>query len=231
MGISGSLLAWCGDYLSNRKQRVVVDGKCSSWLNITSGVPQASIVGPLFFVIFISDLPEVVSQGSTVALYADDCKAFRVVTCPNDQLIFQGDLDGLCTWSQQNRMTFNVKKCTLMRITLKKQPLRSSFSLNGNVLEEVDEFRDLGLLTNHHLSWNSHVDAITNKANRILGLLRRTCRGWKDTETLKVLYCTLVRSQVEYGSVEMWNSIPVDIRLSPSLAAFKSGMKKFLMLS
>ena len=42
---------------------------------------------------------------------------------------------------------------------------------------------------------------ITNKANRILGLLRRTCRGWKDTETLKMLYCTLVRSQVEYGSV------------------------------
>ena len=92
-------------------------------------------------------------------------------------------------------------KCKLMRITQKKQPFRSSFTLDGSVLEEVYEFRDLGLLTNHHLSWNSNVDAITNKANRILGLLRSTCRGWKDTKTLKVLYCTLVRSQVEYGSV------------------------------
>ena len=71
-GISGSLLAWCGDYLWNLKQRVLVDGKCSSWLNITSGVPQESILGPLFFVIFISDLPEVLSQESSVALYADD---------------------------------------------------------------------------------------------------------------------------------------------------------------
>ena len=91
-----------------------------------------------------------------------------------------------------------------MRIAKKKQPFISSFTLNGSVFEEVYEFRDLGLLTNHHLSWNFHVDAITNKANRILGLLRRTCRGWKDTETLNVLYCTLVRSQVEHGSV-VWS--------------------------
>ena len=89
--ISGSLLAWCGDYLSNRKQRVVVDGKCSRWLNITSGVPQGSILGPLFFVIFIRDLPEVVSQESSVALYADDWKAFRLVNCPNDLMMFQDD--------------------------------------------------------------------------------------------------------------------------------------------
>ena len=74
-------------------------------------------------------------------------------------------------------------------------------TLKGSVVEEVDEFRDLGLLKNHHLSWNSHIDTITSKANRILGLIKRTCRGWKNTETL---YCTLVRSQVEYWSV-VWS--------------------------
>jgi len=99
-------------------------------------------------------------------------------------------------------MTFIVKKCMLMSITQKKPPFRSSFTLNESLIEEVYEFRDLGLLTNHHLSWNAHVDAITNKGNRILGLIRRTCLGSKDIETPKVLYCTLVRSQVEYGSVE-----------------------------
>lgn len=61
-GISGSLLAWCGDYLSNCKQRAVVDGKCSSWPDTTSGGAQGSILGPLFFVIFISDPPKAVSQ-------------------------------------------------------------------------------------------------------------------------------------------------------------------------
>ena len=145
-GISGSLLEWCSDYLSNRTQRVVIDGNCSSWLNILSGVPQGSILGPLFFVIFISDLPEVVSVGNTLAMYADDCKAFSVISCPNDQLMFQEDLDRLCTWSERNRIDFNVKKCKLMRITMKKQPFISNFTLKGSVLEEVNEFRDLGLL-------------------------------------------------------------------------------------
>ena len=88
-GILGSLLEWCSDYSSNRMQSVVIDVSCSSWLNIPSGVPQGSILGFLFFVIFISDLPEVVSVGETLAMYIDDCKAFSVISCPNDQLMFQ----------------------------------------------------------------------------------------------------------------------------------------------
>lgn len=71
-GISGELLNWCQDYLSNRRQRVVIDGYSSSLTEITSGVPQGSILGPLFFVLFINDLPDVVSSASTIALYADD---------------------------------------------------------------------------------------------------------------------------------------------------------------
>ena len=63
-------------------------------------MPQGSILGPLYFVIFISDLTEVVSQERSVALYADDCKAFRVVNCPNDLMMFQDALDSLCAWSQ-----------------------------------------------------------------------------------------------------------------------------------
>lgn len=123
-------------------------------------------------------------------------------------------------------MTFNVEKCKLMHITQKNQPFTSSFTLNGSVLEEVYEFRDLVLLTNHHLSWNSRVDAITNKANRILGLLRRTYRGWKDTKTRKVLYCTLVRSQVEYGSV-VWS--PYTARNIDKLGRIQRRGTKFIL--
>ena len=73
-GISGALLNWCKDYLTDREQRVVIEGINSTWCAIPSGVPQGSLLGLLFFVIFISDLPEVVMPGNCVSLYADDCK-------------------------------------------------------------------------------------------------------------------------------------------------------------
>ena len=78
-GISGTLLHWCKDYLTDREQRVVIEGLSSSWTVIPSGVPQGSLLGPLFFVIFICDLPDAVMAGNTIALYADDCKQESLV--------------------------------------------------------------------------------------------------------------------------------------------------------
>ena len=95
----------------------------------------------------------------------------------------------------------NVKKCKMVCITLKKQPFRSSLTLSGSVLEEVYEFRDFGLLTNHHLAWTSHVDAITNKANRTLGLLSRTCRGWYRNPEGAVLHVSEIGSGIGISSV------------------------------
>ena len=73
-GIRGSLLDWCRDYLTNRRQRVVVKGEVSDWLTVTSCVLQGSLLGPLFFIIYINHLPGVISGDSSFALYADDSK-------------------------------------------------------------------------------------------------------------------------------------------------------------
>ena len=203
-GISGSLLQWCESYLSNRWQRTVLDGVSSTWLEVPSGVPQGSILGPLFFVVFISDLPDVVLPGNTIALFADDCKISRVIDDVSDQFCFQRDLDNLHQWSIRNAMVFNVKKCKVMRLTKKRQPFVSNYSLDNSPLEEVKEFKDLGVTTTDNFNWNSHIDIIVSKANRMLGLIKRTCRGLDDTKTLRTLYCALVRSNVEYCSV-VWS--------------------------
>lgn len=125
--------------------------------------------------------------------YADDCKSSRVINCPSDYEVFQSDLNNLYSWSQQNLMDFNVKKCKLMRVTKRKTSFHSDLQLNDNTLEEASEFCDLGLVTTSRLSWNAHVDKISSKANKILGLIKRMCRGQNDVSTLRSLYCTLVK--------------------------------------
>ena len=105
--------------VSNQGQRVVIDGYSSSWTEITSGVPQGSILGPLFFDLFINVLPDVVCSASTIALYADDSKMFRVINFDDVQMLFQNDLDKLYSWGRHNLMDFNSKKCKIMRITKK----------------------------------------------------------------------------------------------------------------
>ena len=228
LGISGNLLNWCKDYLSNRTQRVVIDGYSSSLSEITSGVPQGSILGPLFFVIFINDLPDVVCSDNTIALYADDSKMFRVIDCDEDLIYFQEDLDKLHQWSQRNQMDFNTKKCKIMRITRKQVPFTNSVHMNDTVLEEVKEFKDLGILTDCSLSWNSHTDMITAKANRMLGLIKRKCKDLKDTATLKTLFCYLVRSNLEYCSV-VWS--PFTKRDIDKLERIQRRATKFILKS
>ena len=151
---------------------------------------------------------------------------FRVIDCDEDLIYFQEDLDKLHQWSQRNQMDFNTKKCKIMRITRKQVPFTNSVHMNDTVLEEVKEFKDLGILTDCSLSWNSHTDMITAKANRMLGLIKRTCKDLKDTATLKTLFCSLVRSNLE----SLWNTVRLSGLLSQretetNLKEFNVGMR------
>ena len=94
-------------------------------------------------------------------------------------------------------MTINTKKCKIIRITRKKSPLTGVYNIEGQPLECVNVYKDLGLFTASNLSWNQHVDRITAKANRVLGLVKRTCRDLNDVDTTRTLYCSLVRPLLE----------------------------------
>lgn len=106
-GIHDKLLKWFSSYLTDREQRVVIDGEESSWLPVLSGVPQGSILGPLLFVLYINDLPRCVT--SMVGLYADDTKLCRKITSVDDCKLLQRDLDMLIEWSKKWKLKFNVR--------------------------------------------------------------------------------------------------------------------------
>ena len=113
------------------------------------------MLGALFFIILIGDLPSVVLPCNTIALYVDDYKSSRTIDFDEDLELFQQDLENLERWSTLNGMELNVKKCKTMKISRKKHPFSSTFFLKNIGLEKVDLFRDLAVFNDHHLTWNS----------------------------------------------------------------------------
>ena len=107
--LTGSLWRFFKCYLTDRKQRVIVDGEVSRWLPVTSGVPQGSILGPLLFIIYINDLPSIL-KSSTPYLFANDTKCCSRVLSLNDAVFLQADLDNLSEWCQENDLSFNTSK-------------------------------------------------------------------------------------------------------------------------
>lgn len=124
-GIDGLTLAWIESFLSGRSQRVIVDGVCSGWSPVLSGVPQGTVLGPLLFLIYINDLPDCVT--SRVRLFADDCLIYREIHNPEDQLALQKDLDILEQWANKWGMQFNPSKCNILSIS-RSIPLHRFYS-------------------------------------------------------------------------------------------------------
>ena len=186
-GISGSLLSWFNSYLADRYQRVVLDGVHSDWLPITSGVPQDSILGPLLFLVYVNDLPSYINSRSSIVLFADDSKLYNSIDLPDSTLYLQNDLDNIHKWSLDWAMKFNESKCQVLRISRKKTKTVAEYYLDGN-----------------DISWSRHIEEMVAKANRILGLVKRTCKDTHDVRVRKLLFCALVRPILEYAS-NLWS--------------------------
>ena len=134
-GIRGKVNKWIKNWLTNRKQCVVVEGEKSQFVIVFSGVPQGSVLGPCLFLYYINDLAA--QLHSTVRLFADDTIAYLVIETPEDASLLQEDLTTLAKWEDQWRMKFHPSKCTKMTVTSKRSPTKTEYNLHGHVLASV----------------------------------------------------------------------------------------------
>lgn len=200
LGITGYTLDWVKAFLSDRQQCVRVEDKLSNWINVISGIPQGSVLGPILFVIFINDMPEIVD--SMCQLFADDAKIFRSVHIRDEasNLKLQKDLDNVYQWSQKWQLPFNTSKCKVLHLG-HNNPCHQ-YKMNGQKLQNVEDEKDLGVVIDNELKFHKHTSAVAKKANSKLGLIKKSfvCL---DEFTLPTLYTSLVRSHLEYGNVTL----------------------------
>ena len=221
-GIFGDLWNWFYCYLSDRMQCVRINSAISDFLPVISGVPQGSVLGPILFIIYVNDLPSSITS-SNILLFADDAKLFKhIIQFPHIHE-FQNDLDLLYDWSVSNELNFNISKCVNLSFNNK---IPTSYNINSTSLPQLSQHCDLGLLLSYDLSWSNHYQRISAKAYKYFGLLRRIFKNCQSISAKKLLYITLVRSQLTYGS-QLWN--PYLIRDIVSLERIQRRATKFIL--
>ncbi|XP_022816195.1 uncharacterized protein LOC111349333 [Spodoptera litura] len=148
----------------------------------------------------INDLPEVVRHGACL-LFADDLKLLLEIRSEADCRRLQEDIDRIVQWSHENKLYFNVSKCSLMSFTRARAPVRYDYVVDAAPLQRVTGVRDLGVFMTPDLTFREHITRICKKAYRNLGFVLRQTQSFTNITTVRVLYDALVRSHLEHSAV------------------------------
>lgn len=228
LGVGGSIGCWLHAFLSSRSQVVTVNNSVSCPSHVRSGVPQGTVLGPILFLVHISDINEGIY--SHVASFADDTRITRSVGDVTDVVQLQRDLDQIYDWQLRNNMAFNESKFEMLRYgkdsTIKLETLYTSS--NGTPIMAKPTVRDLGILMSDSATFGDHIDHTVEKAKKLIAWILRTFSS-RDSTTLKTLWGSLVQPHLDYCS-QLWTPSRVgDLQklesLQRSFTSLIDGMK------
>ena len=192
MGVGGCFLQVLVDYLTNGKHYVRIGNCTSTKLNISSGVPQGSILGPVLFCFFISDLPNAFRNSYTL-LFADDLK---IVTTTNNHVITELELKRLLRWNKENQMLLAEGKNCFLEF----RGSNSIFELKTEILKPAKYMKDLGVFICPDLIWNKHIDEKLKKAVQTFYFVKRNTSFQTNSLAKLCLYKSMIRPIITYAS-------------------------------
>ena len=205
-GIRDIAYKWFESYLSNRRQYVFLNGESSEIRNTTCGVPQGSVLGPLLFLIYINDLPNI-SKLLDFYLFADDTNIYYEAETPEIlESVLNKELKHLHTWLIVNRLSLNIEKNNFVVFHPYNKPLRQKITLKiqKKAISEKNHVKYLGIMIDSGLTWQEHIDCITQKISRAIGLMYKI-RPFVNKKTMRMLYYSLLFSHLNYA-IEIWGS-------------------------
>ena len=195
LGINHDIGRWIQVFLTQSTFSVTVNRTISSEVKVKSSVPQGTVLAPLLFLILINDININVID-CDVTTFADDTKISKVIKWALDKVILQSGLTTLCEWTDTNNMEFNEDKFSLVKYSTTQTNLESTYQTpNGTNIEETNEIKDLGILMNNNMTFNSQIIKAAKKAKQKTGWITRTFKT-REKDTLLTPYKTLVLESV-----------------------------------
>ena len=204
VGFKGTVLRWLSSYLSERRQRVVLNGQASEWAVVEAGVPQGSILGPLLFLLYINDIVNEIR--SNIRLFADDTSLYIIVDTPDNAAeIINTDLHSIYRWLEEWLVDFNASKTFTMTVSRKlNPPLHPPLFFNATRIQETNCHKHLGINLSKDCSWSEHIEYITKIAWQRLNMLRLLKFKLKRS-SLEKIYNSFVRPLMEYRD-SVWDN-------------------------
>ena len=206
-GIRGVGLNLISNYLSDRQQFVHVNNSKSSLVQLSCGVPQGSILGPLLFILYINDLAFISNKLLSI-FYADDCNLFIKGSDTHHMAASMNlELNDILKWINCNKLSLNIKKtqCILFKSKTKNMPSNLNIKIGSTAMDRVYVIKFLGVMIDSHLSWEHHAKYIRNKIAKGIGIISKAKNRLKR-ETLTTLYYSFIYPYFNYA-IELWGNL------------------------
>ena len=185
--------------LAEQQKKVVINGQASDWGSVTSGVPQGSVLGPLFFIIYINDIDN--GLNNHISKFADDTKIGNTVITESDRLSLQQDLNKIIKWSEDWNMPFNIDKCQVLQIGNRNNKFQ--YDMKGQKLKTASTVKDLGVIVSQNLKFSRQCNETTSKANKMLGFITRNF-SFKSKDIIlpriNCMVCLIFNMQYSFGT-------------------------------
>jgi Reverse transcriptase (RNA-dependent DNA polymerase)/Endonuclease-reverse transcriptase len=210
-GIRGRLFSCIKSFLTDRSQRVSVGYATSNSLNVISGTPQGSVLGPFLFLLFINDLPDVFETDFRAKLFADDLKSYNTFDYRSKPKSVQSSLDSLVAWSKSWQLQLAISKCgsILLKGNSYFEDVNELF-IDNNPLAVLESIKDLGVLVDCKLNFSAEIDSIVTRAKQRMFLLFKSFQS-RDVTLFVFAYKTYILPILEYCSTIWYPTKLVDI--------------------